>query len=74
MTKKTKRRIRKTVKLARGVFFTLSVISFFACYAMADGESMTLFVVHGIMAIISFGISFFCDRLLSGGENSPFYY
>lgn len=74
MTKQTKRRIRNTVKLARGVFFALSIVFFAVCYATADGESLKPFIVHSVMAIISFGISFFCDRLLGDGENSLFYH
>lgn len=74
MTKQTKRRIRKTVQFARTMFLVLFAVFILLCAATADYESLTPMFICFAVAIICFGISYFCDYLLGGGNQSPFYH
>lgn len=73
MTKRTKRRIFKSVLFARGLFLTLFVIFMLLCAVSANGESVLTAVIFFTASIACFGISYFCDYVV-GGYKSPFYH
>lgn len=73
MTKRTKNRIRKTVSFARSMFLALFVVFLLLCAASADSINLVFPITFFAIAIVCFGISYFCDYLL-GYHNSPFYH
>lgn len=73
MTRRTKRRIRKAVMFARGLFLGLFAVFILLFIMTANGPNLWIPIGIFAAAIVCFGISIFCDCLL-GGYKSPFYY
>ena len=73
MTNRTKRRIRKAVRFARGLCLALFVpLLLVSAMAVGSGYFGAALIVAA-SAILCFVLSMFCDYLL-GGYKSPFYY
>ena len=71
-TKHTKRRIRKTLMIARTIFLVASLtLIFFA--AICDGSNLMMPLKFLATAIACFGTSYFIDYILDG-KQSPFYH
>lgn len=75
LSKKTIRRIRKTLIFARGLFLALFGLSVFLMAAACSNEETCVpaLIFFGIM-VACFAISRFCDWMLNGGYNSPWSY
>lgn len=74
MTKRTKARIRKSVIFARKVFLALFAVFMLLTIMAANNTSVIPALTCFAVAITCFGISYFCDYLLGGGYQSPFYH
>ena len=68
MTRKTKIRIRKTVEFARTLFLIICGICVFLTIASVDGPSIWFPIVCFAVGSICFGIAYFFDYLLCGGN------
>ena len=74
MTKQTKKRIRDVLIIVRKLLLLLSFAFILLTAATADFKNLAPMLICFAIAMICFGISYFCDYLLGGGYQSPFYH
>ena len=68
MKRKTQRRIRTVLMLAKKLFYTAALVLFFLAAFAANNASLVMMIVFAMACLASIGVGVFCDYLLDGND------